>query len=72
MKQLHEHGTPGDMQWNHGLQTDDHEKCPLDEVIVVDTAVVNTVKCKQKYWIEPSCLAADREPLTGTLQWGVP
>eukprot|EP00975_Prorocentrum_lima_P012308 2608314-Prorocentrum_lima.AAC.1 len=41
MKKLHEHDTPGDVQWNrfyHALQTEDNNKCPMDEVIVIDHA----------------------------------
>eukprot|EP00975_Prorocentrum_lima_P031027 6515645-Prorocentrum_lima.AAC.1 len=39
MKEMHEHDTPGDMQWSrlyHGLQTNDNNQCPMDEVIVID------------------------------------
>eukprot|EP00975_Prorocentrum_lima_P054100 11345623-Prorocentrum_lima.AAC.1 len=64
MQKMHEHDTTGDMQWNrfyHGLQTTETSKCPLDEAIVIDTARVSVVKDKQKYCIEPSCLAADPE-----------
>eukprot|EP00975_Prorocentrum_lima_P030672 6435274-Prorocentrum_lima.AAC.1 len=67
MKKLHEHDTAGDVQRNrfhHGLQTEEESKCPMDEVIVIDqvdvnAAKVNTVKCKEKYWIDPSCDGAD-------------
>eukprot|EP00975_Prorocentrum_lima_P042332 8895861-Prorocentrum_lima.AAC.1 len=57
MKKLHEHDTTGDVQWNrfyHGLQTEENNKCPMNEVIVIDQVKVNAVKCKAKYWIEPS------------------
>eukprot|EP00975_Prorocentrum_lima_P004108 892173-Prorocentrum_lima.AAC.1 len=39
MKKMHEHDTVGDVQWNkfhHGLQTEENNKRPMDEVIVVD------------------------------------
>eukprot|EP00975_Prorocentrum_lima_P013843 2941829-Prorocentrum_lima.AAC.1 len=60
---MHQHDT-GAMQWKrfyHGLRTSETSKCALDEVIVIDTARVNDVRGEQKYWIEPSCLAADPE-----------
>eukprot|EP00975_Prorocentrum_lima_P035939 7557975-Prorocentrum_lima.AAC.1 len=53
----------------HELQTTETEKCPLDEVSVSDTTRENAVKGKQKYLIEPSCLAADPEKPSGALQW---
>eukprot|EP00975_Prorocentrum_lima_P014161 3007792-Prorocentrum_lima.AAC.1 len=67
MKKLHDHDTAGDVQWNrfyHGLQTEEKDKCPIYEVIVIDhvkvnIAEVNAVKWKEKYWIEPSCGGAD-------------
>eukprot|EP00975_Prorocentrum_lima_P007297 1566080-Prorocentrum_lima.AAC.1 len=34
MKRMHEHDTGGDVQWNRfydGLQTEENNKCPLDE-----------------------------------------
>eukprot|EP00975_Prorocentrum_lima_P014122 3000215-Prorocentrum_lima.AAC.1 len=34
MKKLHEHHTTGDVQWDrfyHGLQTEEENKCPMDE-----------------------------------------
>eukprot|EP00975_Prorocentrum_lima_P071015 12935301-Prorocentrum_lima.AAC.1 len=60
---MHEHATLGDVQWNsrfhYGLQTEENNKCPMDEVIVIDHVKLNSVKCKEKYWIEPSCGGAD-------------
>eukprot|EP00975_Prorocentrum_lima_P044148 9257321-Prorocentrum_lima.AAC.1 len=50
----------GDEEWNrfyHGLLTEEENKCPMDEPIVIDhvkTDAVKAVKCKEKYWIEPS------------------
>eukprot|EP00975_Prorocentrum_lima_P004961 1079237-Prorocentrum_lima.AAC.1 len=62
MKKLHEHDTTGDEEWNrfdHGLLTEEENKCPMYEPIVIDyvkthAVKVNAVKCKEKYWIEPS------------------
>eukprot|EP00975_Prorocentrum_lima_P052485 11001700-Prorocentrum_lima.AAC.1 len=34
MKKIHGHDTGGDVPWNrfyHGLQTEENNKCPLDE-----------------------------------------
>eukprot|EP00975_Prorocentrum_lima_P032320 6787467-Prorocentrum_lima.AAC.1 len=39
MKKLHEHDTTGDVRWNRfyqGLQTEENNKCPMDEVMVID------------------------------------
>eukprot|EP00975_Prorocentrum_lima_P048146 10069572-Prorocentrum_lima.AAC.1 len=38
----------------------------------VNAAKVNAVKCKEKYWIEPSCGGADPVESSSTLQWGIP
>eukprot|EP00975_Prorocentrum_lima_P068739 12922307-Prorocentrum_lima.AAC.1 len=62
MKKLHEHGTTGGEDWNrfhHGLLTEEVNKCPMEEVVIIDhananAAKVNSVKCKEKCWIEPS------------------
>eukprot|EP00975_Prorocentrum_lima_P010036 2137740-Prorocentrum_lima.AAC.1 len=38
LKNMHEHDTTGDMQWNrlyHGLQTTETTQCPSDEVMVI-------------------------------------
>eukprot|EP00975_Prorocentrum_lima_P038354 8062610-Prorocentrum_lima.AAC.1 len=81
MKKLHDHDTAGDEDWNRfhqGLLTEEEEnKCPMEEIIVIDhvntnAVKVNAVKCKEKYWIDPSCDDAGPAEPSDTLQWGVP
>eukprot|EP00975_Prorocentrum_lima_P043251 9078895-Prorocentrum_lima.AAC.1 len=63
MEKSHEHDTQGDEEWQKfylGVQTENEGKCPLDEPLIIDCVKpddikINTVKCKTKYWIEPSC-----------------
>eukprot|EP00975_Prorocentrum_lima_P053452 11210698-Prorocentrum_lima.AAC.1 len=80
MKKLHAHDTAGDEDLNtvhHGLLTDEEDKCPMEEVIIIDHVKTNAVdvhavKCKEKYWVEPSCDGAGPVELSNTLQWGAP
>eukprot|EP00975_Prorocentrum_lima_P050930 10670005-Prorocentrum_lima.AAC.1 len=47
MKKLHEHDTQGDEEWNRfylGLQTEEENKCPLEEVVAIDHVKANAAK----------------------------
>eukprot|EP00975_Prorocentrum_lima_P031518 6615768-Prorocentrum_lima.AAC.1 len=49
----------------------------MDEIIVIDhvktnAIEVNAVKCKTRYWTEPSCDGAGPVKPSCSLQWGVP
>eukprot|EP00975_Prorocentrum_lima_P048240 10089471-Prorocentrum_lima.AAC.1 len=80
MTKLHEHDTQGDEDWERfylGVQTEEEIECPLEKPIIIDhartnVAKINTVKCKEKYWIEPSGDGDGPAELSDTLQWGVP
>eukprot|EP00975_Prorocentrum_lima_P059137 12400032-Prorocentrum_lima.AAC.1 len=62
MTRIHEQDTQGDEDWERfyiGVQTEEEIECPLGKPIIIDSvkanvAVVNTAKCKKRYWTEPS------------------
>eukprot|EP00975_Prorocentrum_lima_P058702 12310870-Prorocentrum_lima.AAC.1 len=80
MEKFHEYDVQGDEEWERfylGIRTDKEEDCPQEKPIVIDHVKandikINTVKCKSKYWIDPSGDGVGPDKPSCASQWVVP